>query len=267
MGVLKCLQKLCFCKKNTTEYLLIEQNNKQINIINSVKKEKINMLMDISINELAYFFTSLTVDRFLFLNIGSTFIINFHNQYRVICSEEELVLLNKIISKLVTFYLFLNPKYNIDLVMFLSTRKHLFNVKLWTTLLMDPNYHNDSDRLFTTAYLHRHRIIDLFEPNNYCNLECNLFELILFGKIKQSNNPINNNYIILNFEPFNNDKLYWYRFFDMTTIIKFINKVKIERIKNTKIVNMLAQFTWNKNISNKYPNTIIQLLSRNNHYY
>ena len=209
----------CFCiPKNKIE----PTNSDTISDINYkiskyfIEKNHIELL-NISIIHIYNFICNITPTDFIQLNLNDSFIINFYKESSKNIDTDSKRFLTGIITKIITLYVFFYDC--IDVVTFLIDKKYLFDYNLWIHLLLNPDYDDDINKINRSLLLARYRILPVYKTITFYNVQLNIFELIIIGKMK--------------FDVSSN-KLIWIRFFDTNVIHKFIIQLKTNiTIQNT----------------------------------
>ena len=125
-------------------------------------------------------------------------------------------------------------------------RKDLFNLDLWIGLLINSDYNHDRIILEKTAYLHMNNFLNIFNSFKYYNLDYNLFEIILIGKM------------ILNQEK---NQLFWVKFFDLKAVLFFIDKLNITMLVDDYLLKSYEILLKNDTVDKEYIDTIIKKIN------
>jgi hypothetical protein len=249
-----------------------------INIDEQINKLFINQdylqLSQISIGDVYnYVNNNLSIDDFINWKLKNIFLIQYHNALLLTLKQTKqytyinLQYLENCISKLITLFLFFETDYNInEYISFLKNKKHLFNSELWLDLLINPiyeqynGYHTDNTKLQLTTCLAKNIIIPLYQPIQYFNLNHNMFEYIILGKMYPlpTLSPTTNS---------NEPMLYFCRFFDLDSIKEFVSQVYSGIFINQKLVNELTNIILNNDLEKVYVDSVIKLLVNKNNLY
>ena len=204
-----------------------------------------NELQYFDIQDLYLYINDSTPYDFSRWNLKEYWIIELHKKL-LQKSIQQVEYIDKIISKLITYFFFFNYEYNQTCINFLMFRKDLFNFNLWIDLLISPDYNHDRVILEKTAYLHTNKFFNIFDPFKYYNLDYNLLELILLGKM------------ILNQEK---TQLFWVKFFDLKAVLFFIDKLNITMLVDNYLLKSYDILLTNETIDKEYINTIIKKIN------
>lgn len=232
----------CCYRKNKNSNLIPLLNNKII--YDALYSKNYNILSSIDIsNVYNYIYNYSSIEDIVELDFNEEFLINYYNTMnKKHYSYQNLEYLNEIIKRLITIYIFINS--NIDnCIKLLYNKKYLFDIQLWTSLILDPKYNNDNMVINTTIILVKYNIIQIHLPIKYYNINFSLFDLIILGKME-----IINEMVI--YKSFFNDKI----------IFNFINKLNNPKIKHNKLLYTLEIISQKKTIDKKYIIMIESLL-------
>lgn len=206
---------LCCCfKKNNKIYNRIENKDDNLNKINTLFKNKSYIaISDEDLYDVYIFvYKTMSNDDFKTYKIRDVFIINLYEaiylKYGNIINGKNLKYVSRIFSKLITLYLFSSKNNLIISTNFLINNNHLFDVKLWLSLLLDPQNNEDEHYLFISRFLIENNIIDLKKQIDFYDLNYTFVEFLIIGKIKFDKNV---------------NKIIMVRFIDKNLIIQFIN--------------------------------------------
>lgn len=257
------LKKLCCCLDSPEDdgYRLIE-DTPSINqtIKEFIIKQDYNSLSQIEINDLFHYICNMnSIDHIVSWKLKDYFIIGL---YKSLCesnksSKLKLNYVNFIISRLVTTFLFFNKNYGSteskgtssvgpSFLNFISSKKELVDYKLWLDLLLNPKYLDDKTQIANTIYLAKNNLIPIYKPIKYYNLEYNIFELVLLGKME--------------WDP-NIEGLSWVRFFELESIINFINQLNTKLFIDNLLINGLNEMSKYEQIDKKYIDSVLNLLT------
>jgi len=245
---------LCCCfKKNNKIYNRIENKNDNLKKINTLFKNRNYLLIsDEDLYDVYIFvYKTMTNDDFNSYKIRDVFIINLYEaiylKYGNIINGKNLKYVSRIFSKLITLYLFSSQNNLIISTNFLINNNHLFDIKLWLSLLLDPKNINDEHYLFISLFLIKNNIIDLEEKIDFYNLNYTFIEYLIVGKIKYDKNV---------------NKILLVRFIDKSLIIKFINDlISLKKFYiNLYIFTVLNDFHCFDNVDLDYINDMILFL-------
>jgi hypothetical protein len=191
---------ICCCLKKNL-YKKINNNDDTKLIYNNLKKYFLNRdYIAISNEDLydiyTFIYKETTLDDLKSFNFRDIFLINLYESIILknkIIKGKNLKYLNKIFSKLLTVYLFTSANNLIISTNFLIEKPHLFDIKLWLELILNPNNTNDEHYLFISIFLINNNVIIINSIIPYYNLTHNFFEYIILGKtkiIEKNNNKI-----------------------------------------------------------------------------
>jgi len=245
---------LCCCfKKNNKIYNRIENKDDNLKKINILFKNKSYIaISDEDLYDIYIFvYKTMTNDDFNSYKFRDVFIINLYEaiylKYDNIINGKNLKYVTRIFSKLITLYLFSSHNNLIISTNFLINNNHLFDVKLWLSLLLDPKYIEDEHYLFISLFLIKNNIIDIEKKIDFYNLNYTFIEYLIVGKIKYDKNV---------------NKILLVKFFDKSLIIKFINDlIPLKKFYiNLYIFTVLNDFYCFDNIDLDYINDLILFL-------
>jgi hypothetical protein len=248
---------ICCCLKKKLYNKISNGNNDDTKIIyNNLKKNFLNRdYIAISNEDLydiyTFIYKEMTVNDLKSFNFRDIFIINLYEsiilKYKVI-KGKNLKYFNRIFSKLLTVYLFTSANNLIISTNFLIEKPHLFDIKLWLELILDPNNTNDEHYLFISIFLINKNVIVVNSIIPYYNLTHNFFEYIILGKTKIIEN--NNNKVIML------DK-----FINIELIINFIKQIhKMNKLViNNDFLELLKQIYYYENIDKNYIDQILNI--------
>jgi hypothetical protein len=168
-------------------------------------------------------------------------------KYGNIINGKNLKYVTRIFSKLITLYLFSSQNNLIISTNFLINNKHLFDIKLWLSLLTDPKNNDDEHYLFISLFLIKNNIIYIEEKIDFYNLNYTFIEYLIVGKIKYDKNV---------------NKILLVKFIDKNLIIQFINDlISLKKFYiNLYIFTILNDFHCFDNVDVDYINDIILFL-------
>jgi hypothetical protein len=178
-------------------------------------------------------------------NLKEYWIIELHKKL-LEQSPKHVEYIDNLISKLITYFFFFNYEHNQTCINFLMFRKDLFNFNLWIDLLICPDYNHDRIILEKTAFLHSNKFFNIFDQFKYYNLDYNLFELILLGKME------------LNQEK---TQLFWIKFFDLNAVLFFIDKLNITLLVDNYLLKSFEILLKSDTVDKEYINTIIKKIN------
>ena len=245
---------LCCCfKKNNKIYNRIENKDDNLNKINNLFKNKAYMaISDEDLYDVYIFvYKTMTKDDFISYKLRDVFIINLYEaiylKYGNIINGKNLKYVSRIFSKLITLYLFSSHNNLIISTNFLINNNHLFDVKLWLSLLLDPKNNDDEHYLFISLFLIKNNIIDIEKKIDFYNLNYTFIEFLIIGKIKYDKNV---------------NKILIVRFIDKNIIIKFINDLILLKkfYINLYIFTVLNDFNCFDNVDVDYINNMMLFL-------
>ncbi len=247
------IKKLCCFGTNSVENNNYDYHELQnVDVKCPINKKIYNLLNYHDYNELTYFEI---YDLYLYINDSTPFdfirwnlkeywIIELHKKL-IEKSIQDLEYTNKIISKLITYFFFFNNEHNQTCINFLIFRKDLFDFNLWISLLINPDYNRDKIILEKTAYLYHNNYINIFDSFKYYNLDYNLFEIIMLGKMVFDQEK---------------NKLFWVKFFDLNAVLFFIDKLNITVMVDDYLLKSYEILLKNDNVDKEYVDTIIKKL-------
>ena len=245
---------LCCCfKKNNKIYNRIENKEDNLNKINTLFKNKAYMaISDEDLYDVYIFvYKIMTNDDFNSYKFRDVFIINLYEaiylKYGNIINGKNLKYVSRIFSKLITLYLFSSQNNLIISTNFLINNNHLFDVKLWLSLLLDPKNIQDEHYLYISLFLIKNNIIDIEKKIDFYNLNYTFIEYLIVGKIKYDKNV---------------NKILLVKFIDKNLIIKFINDlIPLKKFYvNLYIFTVLNDFHCFDNVDIDYINDMILFL-------
>ena len=245
---------LCCCfKKNNKIYNRIENKDDNLNKINTLFKNKSYLaISDEDLYDVYIFvYKTMSNDDFKTYKIRDIFIINLYEaiylKYDNIINGKNLKYVSRIFSKLITLYLFSSQNNLIISTNFLINNNHLFDVKLWLSLLLDPKNNDDEHYLFISRFLIENNIIDIEKKIDFYNLNYTFIEFLIIGKIKYDKNI---------------NKILIVRFIDKNIIIKFINDlISLKKFYiNLYIFTVLNDFNCFDNVDVDYINNMMLFL-------
>ena len=245
---------LCCCfKKNNKIYNRIENKEDNLNKINTLFKNKAYMaISDEDLYDVYIFVCKImTNDDFNSYKFRDVFIINLYEaiylKYGNIINGKNLKYVSRIFSKLITLYLFSSQNNLIISTNFLINNNHLFDVKLWLSLLLDPKNNQDVHYLYISLFLIKNNIIDIEKKIDFYNLNYTFIEYLIVGKIKYDKNV---------------NKILLVKFIDKNLIIKFINDlISLKKFYiNLYIFTVLNDFHCFDNVDVDYINDMILFL-------
>jgi len=188
---------LCCCfKKNNKIYNRIENKDDNLKKINTLFKNKSYIaISDEDLYDVYIFvYKTMSNDDFKTYKFRDVFIINLYEaiylKYSNIINGKNLKYVSRIFSKLITLYLFTSQNNLIISTNFLINNNHLFDVKLWLSLLLDPQNNEDEHYLFISRFLIENNIIDLKKQIDFYDLNYTFVEFLIIGKIKFDKNVI-----------------------------------------------------------------------------
>ncbi len=193
----------------------------------------------------------MTIDDFDSYRFRDVFIINLYEaiylKYGNIINGKNLKYVTRIFSKLITLYLFTSQNNLIISTNFLINNKHLFDIKLWLSLITDPKNIDDKHYLYISQFLIENNIIDIEKKIDFYNLNYTFIEYLIVGKIKYDKN-------------FN--KILLIKFIDKNLIIKFINDlISLKKFYvNSYIFTVLNDFHCFENVDSDYINNMMLFL-------
>jgi hypothetical protein len=240
----------CFKKKI---YNKIENNNDNIKKIHILLKNR-NYLA-ISNEDLydiyVFIYKTMTIDDFISYKIRDIFIINLYESIYlkyVTIKGKNLKYVNRIFSKLITLYLFYSSNNLIISTNFLINNNHLFDINLWLSLFLDPKNKNDEHYLFISLFLIKNNIINPNLQIIFYNLNYNLIEYLIIGKIT-----------------FDKNNIIMVRFIDIDLITKFIKElISLNKLFiNDYFFDVINQIYTFDNIDVTFIENIISLIKKN----
>jgi len=245
---------LCCCfKKNNKMYNRIENKDDTLKKINTFFKNKSYIaISDEDLYDVYIFvYKTMTKEDFNSYKFRDVFIINLYEaiylKYGNVINGKNLKYVTRIFSKLITLYLFTSQNNLIISTNFLINNNHLFDIKLWLSLLTDPKNNDDEHYLYISLFLIKNNIIDVEEKIDFYNLNYTFIEYLIIGKIKYDKNL---------------NKIYLVKFIDKNIIIKFINDLILLKkfYVNSYIFTVLNDFHCFENVDSDYINNIMLLL-------
>lgn len=245
---------LCCCfKKNNKIYNRIENKDDNLKKINTLFKNKSYIaISDEDLYDVYIFvYKTMSNDDFKTYKIRDVFIINLYEaiylRYGNIINGKNLKYVSRIFSKLITLYLFTSKNNLIISTNFLINNNHLFDVKLWLSLLLDPQSNEDEHYLFISRFLIENNIIDLKKQIDFYNLNYTFVEFLIIGKIKFDKNV---------------NKVIMVKFIDKNLIIQFINDlISINKFYiNMYIFDVFNSINIFDNVDFNYINDMILFL-------
>ena len=240
----------CFKKKI---YNKIENNDDNVKKIHILLKNR-NYLA-ISNEDLydiyVYIYKTMTIDDFISYKIRDIFIINLYESIYlkyVTIKGKNLKYVNRIFSKLITLYLFYSSNNLIISTNFLINNNHLFDINLWLSLFLDPKNKNDEHYLFISLFLIKNNIINPNLQIIFYNLNYNLIEYLIIGKIT-----------------FDKNNIIMVRFIDIDLITKFIKElISLNKLFiNDYFFDVINQIYTFDNIDIAFIENIISLIKKN----
>ena len=230
------LRRLFCCHKINKNSNLIPLLNNRI-IYKALYNKDYKGLSSIDISTVYNYICNYSlIEDIIVLDLNEEFIINYYNiMNKKHYSYQNLEYLNETIKRLLTIYIFINPNNINNCIKLLCNKKYLFDIQLWTSLILDPNYDNDNTTINTTINLAKYNIIQIHLPIKYYNIDFSLFDLIILGKMEIING-------ILTYK----------RFFDDKIIFHFINKLNDTKIKHNKLLYTLEILSQKKHIDKNY---------------
>jgi hypothetical protein len=135
-----------------------------------------------------YVINKITFKKFIDFGLDTTFIINYWNLNNNLAGNE-FNYVGEIITKLITFNIFNQLEIEPELLPLIK-KHNLFNLKLFMELLLNPDYNYDEDQIKLVIFLVKNDIINLYTNLIFYDLNYNIIELILLGKVRIDNNKV-----------------------------------------------------------------------------
>jgi hypothetical protein len=252
--MLKIINNICCCcikdsEENYDDYRLIDCKDKTeiyIKIKELLVKQDYNSLSQIEVYDIYNFVCNLSlIDEIITWKLRDQFIVILYKKlYKTNkITNFEIKYIHLLIKRLITVFLFFETKYNLKCINFLRSRNKLFDLRLWLSLLLNPKYSDDESKLSITIQLAKNDILHIYKPIKFYNLEYTIFEFIIIGKLVPNNNLLE-----------------WIRFFDLKSVINFIEQL-FSNIFDSSIINILTNINKKQPDDKVYIDTIIILLT------
>lgn len=209
------MNKILCCFKNRNKDTSFE-------IYKIIKYKNIKLLLNCNIIDIYNFvYNKMTHDDYIYLNLDQDFLLESYNSLLNLHKNNNLTV-NKIFKNLFTKFLYFYSNNNNLIFNLIIKNNKLFDTNLWLKLILDSELNNDINAVNITSELIKHNIIYPYKPIKFHNLEYNIIEYILIGKID----------IKLN-------KLYHHRFLNYEYIEKFLIMNWSNLLFNKNFINVL----------------------------